>query len=306
MPARPLVDLRGVVDLHVHAAPSYSHSRPLDDDVTARLAAEAGMRAIMIKDHTESTVTRAHLAQKVSPGVKVYGGIALNHPVGGVNPEAADFALTMGGRQVWMPTVDAARHAETFGPGGYRLRGSAIEPAEPDKKTRGLLRRQPIRILENGRLIDDAKDVVRICKAWDAMLGACHLYNEEIIELLKFAHAERFDKVLITHANWTVIRDTSAQSLREMADLGAWIEFCATAMLPPYSCLTLDQEVQWLNHIGTSRCILASDAGAQTAGTPASVLRAYLQLLNNAGVPLKDITAMACEQPARLLGLSDD
>lgn len=304
MPARPLVDLAGVVDLHVHAAPSYSHSRPWDDDVTARYAAEAGMRAIMIKDHTESTVTRAHLAQKAASGVQVFGGIALNHPVGGVNPEAADFALTMGGRQVWMPTVDAARHAETFGPGGYSLRGSTIEPAEPDKKTRHLLRREPIRILKDGKLIDDAKDVVRICKVWDAMLGACHLYNEEILALLRFAREEKFDKVLITHANWTVIRDTSAQSLKEMADLGAWIEFCATAMLPPYSCLTLAEEVKWLSHIGTSRCILASDAGAQTAGTPPTVLRAYLQMLNNAGVPLKDIKAMSGAQPARLLGLS--
>jgi hypothetical protein len=303
MPERSLVDVEGTADLHVHAAPSYSHSRPYDDDVTARHAAEHGMVAVLLKDHTESTVTRAHLAQKAAPGIRVFGGIVLNHPVGGVNPEAADFALTMGGKQVWLPTVDAARHAETFGQGGYTLQGQDTGPAEPAKKTRHLLRKPPIRIMKDGELTDEVKDVVRICKTWDAMLGACHLYNEEILALLRFAKAERFGKVVITHANWTVIRDTTAQGLREMAELGAWIEFCGTAMLPPHSCLTVKEEVSWLNHIGTGRCVLASDAGAQTYGIAASVFRAYLQLLNNAGLPLKEIRAMAVDHPLRLLNL---
>lgn len=304
MPARPLVDVAGAVDLHVHAAPSYSHSRPYDDDVTARQALEAGLAAYLLKDHTEPTVTRAHLAQKAAPGLRVFGGVVLNHTVGGVNPEAADCALTMGGRKVWMPTVDAARHAETFGQGGYTLKESGIGTAEPDKKSRHLLRKQPIRILKDGKLIDDAKDVVRICKVWDAMLGASHLYNEEIVALLRFAKQEKFDKIVITHANWTVIRDVTAQQLREMTEMGAWIEFCGSAMLPPHSCLTVDEEVKWLNTIGTRRTVLASDAGAQTYGTAPSVYRAYLQLLNNGGLPLKAIKAMAVDHPRSLLNMS--
>jgi hypothetical protein len=304
MPARPLVDVVEAVDLHVHAAPSYSHSRPYDDDVTARQGAEHGLAAVLLKDHTESTVTRAHLATKAAGGgIRMFGGIVLNHPVGGVNPEAADFALTMGGRKVWMPTVDAARHAEVFGQGGYTLKASGVGTAEPDKRSRHLLRKKPIRIVENGRLSDDAKDVVRICKAWDAMLGAAHLYNEEIIALLRFAREEKFDKVVITHANWTVLRNVDAGALKEMADLGAWIEFCGTAMLPPHNCLTVEEELRWLDIIGTQRCVLASDAGAQIYGTQPSVFRAYLQLLNNGGLPLAEIKRMAWEHPRRLLNL---
>ena len=137
-----------------------------------------------------------------------------------MNPEAADFALTMGAKKVWMPTVDAARHAEVFGQGGYTLKTSGVGTAEPDKKSRHLLRKKPIRIVENGKLSDDAKDVVRICKIWDAMLGASHLYNEEIIALLRFAKEEKFAKVVITHANWTVLRNVDAGALKEMAELG--------------------------------------------------------------------------------------
>ena len=157
--------------------------------------------------------------------------------------------------------------------------------------------------MENGKLSDDAKDVVRICKIWDAMLGASHLYNEEIVALLRFAKEEKFGKVVITHANWTVLRNVDAGALKEMAELGAWIEFCGTAMLPPHNCLTVEKELEWLNAIGTQRCVLASDAGAQIYGTQPSVFRAYLQLLNNGGLPLAEIKRMAWEHPRRLLNL---
>ena len=55
--------------------------------------------------------------------------------------------------------------------------------------------------------------------------------------------------------------------------------------------------------IGTQRCVLASDAGAQIYGTQPSVFRAYLQLLNNGGLPLAEIKRMAWEHPRRLLNL---
>lgn len=303
MPTRALVDVVGTVDLHLHSAPSYSHSRPYDDEETARQAKEAGMAGILLKDHTESTVTRAYLAQKMVPGVRVFGGIVLNHPVGGVNPEAADFALTMGGKQVWMPTADAARHAETFGQGGYILRLSqpGLGPAEPEKKSRHLLKKATIRILKDGQLIEEAKDVVRICKVWDAMLGVSHLHDDEVVALVQFAKEEGFKKVVITHANWTIIRGHKSGELKELRDMGAWIEFCGTAMLPPYSCLTLDEEIRWLNELGTQRCVLASDAGAQIYGTEPSMFRAYLQILNNAGLPIEAIKKMAIDNPKSLL-----
>ena len=132
MPARPLVDVEGAVDIHIHAAPSYSHSRPYDD-VTARQGAEHGLAAVLLKDHTESTVTRTSCDQGGRRRYPRLRGIVLNHPVGGVNPEAADFALTMGAKKVWMPTVDAARHAEVFGQGAIRSRRPASAPPNPTR-----------------------------------------------------------------------------------------------------------------------------------------------------------------------------
>ena len=89
-----------------------------------------------------------------------------------------------------------------------------------------------------------------------------------------------------------MLRNVDAGALKEMAELGAWIEFCGTAMLPPHNCLTVEKELEWLNAIGTERCVLASDAGAQIYGTQPSVFRAYLQL-RTTGPPLAEIKRMA-------------
>ena len=157
--------------------------------------------------------------------------------------------------------------------------------AEPVKKSRFLLRKPPICALAEGELVADAKDVVKICQIWDVMLGTSHLSKQEVLHLARFAHQEKFDKLVITHANWAVMCDYSASEMQRLIELGAWIEFCAAAILPPAPARNIPEEVALLKRIGSQRCILASDAGAQVNGTAPSVFRSYLQMLNNAGLP---------------------
>lgn len=306
MPVRPLIDFQGAIDIHVHSSPSYTHIRPYDDDVTARQGVELGMAAIVLKDHTESTVTRAYLAQKAAPGIRMFGGVVLNHALGGINPDAADFACTMGAAQVWMPTVDAARHAEVFAPGGYGQEGSDLGPAEIPKKSRHLLRTKPIHILrDDGELIQAAKDVIKICQVWDVMVGTSHLYKNEVFALAKFAKQEGFKKLVVTHVNWAVVCNYTDEEMKNLAELGAWLEFCGTALYPPApDPRTEHDEVKLLSYLGSKQCILASDAGAQVFGTAPSVFRGYLQILLNAGLPLKDIRLMAFDRPREMLKMN--
>jgi Family of unknown function (DUF6282) len=303
MPERPLVDVVGAVDIHVHSAPSYTHRRPWDDVVTARQGLDEGMAAIVLKDHTECTVTRAALAQKAVPGIRMFGGVVLNHSVGGINPDAADFACTMGGVEVWCPTVDALRHSQVFPQGNYAT-AADIGPAEPPKKSRHILKKPPISLLKDGALTDEIKDVVKICQIWDVMLGTSHIHKNEMAALAKFAKQEGFCKLVITHGNWLLMSELSDAEMRELADLGAWIEFCGTSLLPPHGARSMEAEVKALYTVGLDRCILASDAGGQTYGSAPSVFRAYLQLLLNTGLPLKDIRVLSSDRPKQLLHMS--
>src|SRR5436190_21264478 len=105
----PAQSLSGVVDIHVHSDPD-SVPRSIDAIDAAKLARSRGMRALVLKNHYESTASLAYLVRKEVPGIELYGGIALNRTVGGVNPAAVE-SMTMvkggWGRVVWMPTFDA-------------------------------------------------------------------------------------------------------------------------------------------------------------------------------------------------------
>jgi len=100
--------LDGVIDIHAHTAPD-STPRSIDSIDLARLAKSRGMRAIVLKNHYESTASVAYLVHKEVPGILVFGGIDLNLTVGGMNPTSVEkMALTTGhlGRFVWMATFD--------------------------------------------------------------------------------------------------------------------------------------------------------------------------------------------------------
>lgn len=95
--------LEGAVDLHVHSAPDVDRRR-CDDLELAREAEAAGMGAVLIKSHQNSTVERAWLVGRCVPGIRVYGGLVLNETVGGLNVAAVRLAVRLGTRQIWMPT----------------------------------------------------------------------------------------------------------------------------------------------------------------------------------------------------------
>ena len=98
--------LDGAVDLHVHSYPCVFQRR-VDDRQAAQAAQDAGMAAIVLKCHHESTVSRAYLIQQEFPDLKVFGGVVLNQFVGGINPGAAEVGLRLGAKEIWMPTIDA-------------------------------------------------------------------------------------------------------------------------------------------------------------------------------------------------------
>ena len=128
----PLIDMTGAVDLHCHPYPDL-FPRLADDFDIVRAARDAGMKAIVLKCHHENTVSRAYLVQRVMPGIRVYGGVVLNYYVGGINAAAVEAALRLGGKEVWMPTVDAGYHAQVHGgTGGYDAQAGGRSRARPN------------------------------------------------------------------------------------------------------------------------------------------------------------------------------
>ena len=105
--------LKGAYDLHVHTAPDVM-DRSIDDIDLAKLMKSKGMGGFVIKSHHSTSYGRATLVRKMVSGVNVFGGIALNNPMGGLNPQAVDTAGRMGAKIIWMPTVDADNEKGKF------------------------------------------------------------------------------------------------------------------------------------------------------------------------------------------------
>jgi len=74
--------------------------RAADDLEIVIAGRDAGLKAIMMKCHHGSTVSREYRMNRMVPGIKVYGGIVLNRYVGYINPAAVEASLRLGENNV--------------------------------------------------------------------------------------------------------------------------------------------------------------------------------------------------------------
>ena len=154
-------DLKGAIDLHIHTTPD-GFPRLLDDFEVARQARDAGMRAVLLKCHVTTSCDRAYLVRRVIKGIEVFGGIVLNHPVGGLNPYAVATAIYMGAKAVWMPTMWADQHvryARQMKMDGYQAIGMSF----PKKGVTVLS--------DSGELLPEVQQILKMIADNDLMLG---------------------------------------------------------------------------------------------------------------------------------------
>ena len=285
-----LIDVAGAIDLHCHPFPDLFPS--FADDVDIVIAArDAGMKAIVMKCHHESTVSRAYLVQRMVPGIRVFGGIVLNSYVGYINPAAVEAALRLGGKEVWMPTVDAGYHAQVHGgAGGY----------DAQKGGRG---GEGVWVTDNeGKLKPEVSEVLKLVAEHNAILGTCHLSPPEIVALVKEARKLGVQKVVVTHPFFKV-PNLDIPTLEEVVRLGGMPEFGYCTVSPAWQYASPNKVVEAIARVGASRCLLVSDTGQRHNPLPSEALRIFSQTLYEKGVSEDDVLTMISRNPADLLEL---
>jgi hypothetical protein len=289
----PFIDIKGAVDVHVHSEPDL-FPRIADDVGVARHAASLGLRALSLKCHSERTTSRAYMTMQQVPGIQVVGGIVLNRAVGGINPAAVDSALQLGARHVWMPTVDAAFHAKTFGSTGVydKQASTAVDAADSG-----------IEVFDaGGAPIDGLVDVLDLIAGHRAILSTCHLSVPEIVRLVPLARERGVEKIMITHPFFKV-PNLDLQTLSELVGQGAYAEFGYCTVSPMWNHAALTQQVEAIKSLGPERCILMSDAGQRHNPMPAEALRVYAQSVHESGVSEAGVQRMIRTNPLDLLEL---
>jgi NAD(P)-dependent dehydrogenase (short-subunit alcohol dehydrogenase family) len=273
--------LAGAIDIHVHHLPD-DRPRSIDAIDVAKLAASRGMRAIVLKNHYESTAGVAYLVRKVVPGVEVFGGIDLNLTVGGINPAAVEHMtrVTGGwGRFVWMPTFDAENQVR------YSKENRAF-----------------VRVAENGELLPAVKQVVALIAKHGLVLATGHSAPAEGLMLLREGRRQGVQHMVVTHAmNPPVLMDIS--QMQEATKLGAFIEFVGGSLAAADAGARIDRFADAIRKIGPEFCILSSDLGQMGNPLPPDGFGAFLVALRARGLTEQEVDRMSKQNPARLLGL---
>lgn len=289
-----LVDVRGAVDLHVHSFPCI-FPRLADDRQVVRAASEAGMKAIVLKSHHESTVSRAYLLKDEFPDIAIYGGVVLNQFVGGINPAAAEVGLRLGAKEVWMPTIDSVHHVDIHG---------GREKYDVQEGEDSFAWGDPITILgADGKLTDATIVVLELIAQHDAILGTAHLSLAEIMPLVKEAKARGVQKILITHPYFRVPDGMNDDFLREVTQLGAIAEFGFCTVSPMWAYTTVARTKLSMDKIGYDRCVIMSDAGQTHNPIAPEAVRLYAQCLYENGVKQSDLERLMVQTPSALLGI---
>jgi hypothetical protein len=269
---REQIDLSGYIDPHVHAAPELV-PRLLDDVQLVEQARAASMSGVLIKSHTSLTATRAQIAARVVPGIRVWGGIVLNRAVGGFDPDVVETALEYGAAEVWMPTHDAANHRRF-----YQLEGGGLAVED-----------------ERCRISDAFQSTLQLVGGHDAILGTGHLSAGEIVRLVPVARRHGVRKILVTHPEAPFI-DVSLDTQRELAALGCKLERTWVFTTPALgSAMEPARLMRDIREVGVESTVLATDMGQVGNPPPVDGFRAYVQACLAAGFRERDVRRMAAE-----------
>ncbi|MFP4037131.1 MAG: DUF6282 family protein [Desulfobacteraceae bacterium] len=288
----------GACDLHIHAGPDVVKRQQDIIDVT-RDAAEAGMRALVIKDHNTITADRAALVHKVlGDQVLVLGSIVLNYALGGFNVEAVEKALNMGARIVFMPSMDAALTIEKVHVTGETPWLSPFTRIKDPAQGMTVLDSYP----DGDRVLPEVQDIVRLIAEKDAVLDTCHLSARESYYLIRAAKEAGVGRIVVTHPNCSVNLMT-VEEQKQLAMEGVYFSYAFLPCMPLFDRQHPKEIAAMMQAVGPERCLLFSDFGQVFNPPSVEGYKMFLASLLAVGMEAEDLKKAACLNPARLLGL---
>jgi hypothetical protein len=287
----PKSTIESAIDLHIHSSPDVIPRR-LDDFEVAKLAARAKMKAVVLKNHFASTAARAVLVNKIVPQIEVFGGVVLNHAVGGINPDAVDAMHRIGGKYgkiVWLPTVDAEHHLQVFHKSG-----------------------SGIKVAENGKVLPETAAVLKIVAKENLVLETGHISSEEVMAVVGAANLLNIKNILITHA-MADVPGLSLENMQIAAQMGAFLELAFVNDLMGENAadeghknwhqVSISKMAAAIKLIGADHFVLSTDLGRKPDPLPAEGYKLFVEKLMGEGISGREIDLMMKENPARLLGI---
>jgi hypothetical protein len=210
-------------------------------------------------------------------GVAVFGGLALNEWVGGLNPAAVEAALAMGAKEIWMPTLSAENERAHRGHPGTGI--TILDGA--------------------GRLKAPVDEILRLIAAREIILGTGHVSPGEIVAVVRAARQAGVRKILVTHPEIEFIRLPLAVQ-KEIAGPGVFFERCFARSI---FALDWDGLANAIRETGVESNVLATDLGQPDSPDPVSGYAEMVAAYAIRGFSAAELEWMCCRNPAQLLNL---
>ncbi|MCW3975381.1 MAG: DUF6282 family protein [Candidatus Bathyarchaeota archaeon] len=281
--------MKGSIDIHMHTGPDI-FTRSVNDIEAAQQAKDAGLRAILIKNHLFPTPERAFVASEIAD-FNVFGSISLNYPVGGLNVHAVETSIKLGAKEVWMPTFHSTRF----------ISDAMTIPAMAKELPKGI---KGISILDsNGKLLPEVFEILDVIAKNDVILGTGHVSKSEGMKLLDVVGSTGIKKIFLTHPMIEFL-DYKVDEMKTAVDKGALLEHDWIICTPQAKNPTPPSKIaDVIKEIGAEFCILASDGGQKINPPPVKMFEQFvIEMLRN-GISEDDISVMISENPAKMLGL---
>jgi hypothetical protein len=274
--------LQGAIDVHAHFGPD-SYERQWDAFEIAKIAHERGMRGLVFKNHWSESAGLAYLVRKYDnvPGLEVFGGLALNATVGGINPQAVRYFAEVDGhyaKVVWMPTHDSETEVKHLGEA-----------------------RPYVIVSKNGTLLPSVLEVLDLIAHYKLTLATGHVEAKEMVQIVTEAKKRGIDRIIITHPGLgPQYTDPTIEQLQQVTAMGAYAEVVSSELLRNLKNNTL----KVIKTIGPAHCIVSSDSGLTGFFNHADALVHAARVLREAGFSEDDLNLMFKANPAKVLGLS--
>jgi uncharacterized protein DUF6282 len=274
--------LIGAIDLHAHCDPD-SYPRQGDAFDVVRLAKDRGLRGVVLKNHYTETAGLAFLVRKHgTQGIEVFGGLTLDTPVGGLNPQAVRYMVDVAGhygRIVWMPTHDS-EHEVTY-----------------------LKEQRPfVPVSRDGKLLPELLEVLSLIAQNDLTLATGHVSAGEALMIMREAKQRGVQRIIVTHPRLgPQYTDMSVDQLREATSLGGVVEFVGRNFTgtPAETAGIIDT----IRRIGPDSVFISSDSGLTGSPNHTDALAHAAKVLREAGFAESALTRMFKQNPARLIKL---
>ena len=280
--------MQGLIDFHIHAAPDTASNRIYDEEDIALRACEAGMKAVVFKCHSTPSSARAPLIQKnVNKWAKakgkhpvdIFSGVVLNYSVGGLNVEAVNTSVQLGGKFVWTPSKDSSHH--------YRVMG----------------KKGGIEVLtDKDKVVPALRDIFEVIREQGLILGLSHHTVRERFILIEEARKCGIQKIVVNHPLGEINRATPEQ-ISQMAEMGAFIGVTYVTSIPNLYSTEASREdmLEVFKLVGFDRIVGGTELTQAGNPHPVDGFKLWLRILLFLGVQEEEVRKMFDKTPSLLL-----